>query len=85
MSVINWTDFTPAGGLMLFVLLVGFGLLVPRWTYNQWTRNYEAQITYLRAIIDKREEQLADAMRGYEVVVKLLEDIKHEAVEKRGA
>lgn len=75
-SIADAVDF---GGWGVLALFVGLGFLIPRWTHNQRVADKDAQITYLREIVAKREEQLSTALSANEVVLKLLEDIKRAA------
>lgn len=67
------------GGWGIMALSVILGLLIPRWTHNQRMADKDAQISYLREIVDKRESQLELALSNSDVVIKLLEDIKRAA------
>lgn len=69
-ELIDW------GGWGVMALSVVIGLLIPRWTHNQRMADRDAQITYLREILEKREGQLEVALSNSDVVIKLLEDIK---------
>lgn len=70
------------GGWGIMALSVVVGWLIPKWTHQRELAEKQEQIVYLRAIVDKREEQLAVAVGNYEVVTRLLEDIKRIAEER---
>jgi hypothetical protein len=72
-ELLDWSGW----GVM--ALAVAVGMLIPRWTHTQRLADKQEQIDYLRAIVDKREDQLALAISNSEVVLKLLEDIKRAA------
>lgn len=69
----------PVGILTLVVLAIIFGLLIPKSTHTQRMADKDEQIKYLRATLDKREDQLSQALGHSEVAVKALEDIKQVA------
>lgn len=76
------SDLTPYGVLLVFVLMVGFGLLIPRRTHIERINDYKEQVTLLRAIVKERDQQLLLALRVGQPAVKVLEEIKEVAASK---
>lgn len=66
----------PVGAVVLAVLT---GLLIPRWTHKERMNDKDAQIRYLQAALDKRDEQVGRLLDQGETSVHLLEDIKATA------
>lgn len=73
------SELTPYGVLLLFVLMVGFGLLIPRWMHNQRIADYKEQIALLQESLRKRDQQFDKALDNNALVVKALEGIRQEA------
>lgn len=74
-------DYGVSGIVVLAVLL---GRLIPRWFHIQRVTDKDAQIAYLQAALDKRDEQVDKLIEGQSHTVHLLEDIKATA-RARGA
>lgn len=77
-------DYGPAGLVSVFVLLLYLGGVVPRWIHNQRVQDKAEQIQYLRAMVDKRDEQVDKLVAQGELTTRLLEEIK-AAASKTGA
>lgn len=75
-------DYGVSGAVVLAVLL---GWLIPRWVHVQRTSDKDAQIAYLQAALDRRDEQVDKLIEGQSHTVHLLEDIKATAARARGA
>lgn len=69
-------DYGVSGVVVLAVLL---GRLIPRWVHIQRVTDKDAQIAYLQAALDKRDEQVAKLIDGQAQANHLLEDIKATA------
>lgn len=80
-----WANLGPWGLVSVFVMLVMFGQLVPRWIHTQRVEDRDKEIDVLRRMIDKRDEQVNKLIEQNELMVKLLEDIKAVSRERRGA
>lgn len=76
------SELTPYGVLLAFVLMIGFGLLIPRWTHLQRVNDLKEQIQLLREIVKERDQQIRLMQRPGEVVVKAIEEIKEVAATK---
>lgn len=76
------SELTPYGVLLVFVLMVGFGLLIPRRTHNERINDYKEQIVLLHKIVETRDRQLAMALAPGHAAVKALEEIKEVAANK---
>lgn len=76
------SELTPYGVLLLFVLMIGVGLLIPRWSHVQRINDYKEQIKLLREIVETRDRQLMIALQSGHPVVKALEDIREAAATK---
>ena len=76
------SDLTPYGVLLVFVLMVGFGILIPRRTHNDRVKDLKDQIALLQKIVETRDRQLAMALAPGHAAVKALEDIKEAAATK---
>jgi hypothetical protein len=79
-----WTEIGPWGLVSGFVILVAVGGLVPRWVFNRVLTEKDkiidgkdAVIVKLEAALDKRDEQFERIFTQTEIIVKLLEDLKH--------
>lgn len=72
----------PWGLVTVFVLLILFGRLIPRWTHEQRITDRDERIRYLEKMVDKRDEQFEKLLANGELVIKLLEDLKSEAVRR---
>lgn len=64
------------GLLSVFVMLVFFGGLVPRWIFNRIIQDKDELIDRLTKALDKRDEQFDKLFQQGELTVKLLEDLK---------
>lgn len=60
----------------LTVLLVLFGVLVPRWLHQQRIQDRDKHIALLERTLEKREEQFTQLIKNDELVIKLLEDLR---------
>jgi hypothetical protein len=69
-------DLGPVGVLTLVVLMILFGLLVPRWQHNQRIADKDKVNETLQKALDKRDEQVDKLIEGQELMARLLEDIK---------
>ena len=76
------SDLTPYGVLLVFVLMVGFGILIPRRTHNDRINDYKEQVALLRKIVAERDQQLFLSLRVGQPAVKALEEIKEVAASK---
>lgn len=76
------SDLTPYGVLLVFVLMVGFGLLIPRRTHNERINDYKEQIALLRKILAERDDQLLMSLGVGRPAVRVLEEIKEVAASK---
>jgi len=76
-------DVGPWGLVTLFVLLVLFGRLIPRWTHDQRMGDKDERIRHLESMVDKRDEQFEKLLTNGELVIKLLEDLRSEAARRR--
>lgn len=72
----------PVGLLSLFVLLIFFGGLVPRWLHTQRMADKDERIRYLESMVDKRDEQFVKLIEQGELVVRLLEGLRSEAARR---
>lgn len=70
------SELTPYGVLLLIVLMICFGLLIPRWSHVQRINDYKEQIKLLREIVQRRDRQLLLLLQPGQVAVKMLEEIK---------
>ena len=75
-------DYGVSGATVLAVLL---GLLIPRWVHSQRIADKDAQIAYLQAALDKRDEQADKLIEGQQHTIHLIEDIKQTAAARRGS
>lgn len=73
-------DYGVSGAVVLAVLL---GFLIPRWVHVQRVTDKDAQIGYLQAALDKRDEQVDKLIEGQAQTIHLLEDIKATAARTR--
>jgi len=70
----------PAAYLLgLFVLAVLVGALIPRPTHNKIVREKDETIHYLRAALDRRDEQTKKLVEASEINTRLLEELKRQA------
>lgn len=79
LSILAWSEVGPVGIVTIFVFLIGFGFLIPRWVHTQRMKDKDDQITYLRAIVDKRDQQLVKVLENNELAARALEEIKRVA------
>lgn len=79
LSILAWSEIGPMGVVTIFVFLIGFGYLLPRWIHVERIKDKDDQITYLRAILDKRDEQLVKVLENNELAARALEDLKRVA------
>ena len=75
-------EIGPWGLVSVFVMLVLFGGLIPRWIHNQRVGDRDKEIDLLRKMLDKRDTQFDKLVRQGELIVKLLEDIKRAGAEQ---
>lgn len=68
----EWAQIGPWGIVTIFVLMIGFGLLIPRWSHTQRVNDLKDQIAEWKSIAHK-------AMDNNEASVNVLEGIKEEA------
>ena len=71
-----WANIGPWGLVTVFVLLVGLGGLIPRWTYNRTIKDKDIVIANLNKALDKRDDQFTKLSEQNRVIISLLEDIK---------
>lgn len=74
----------PWGLVSIFVLSVFLGGLIPRWTFvkvinekDQVIKGKDVLIEKLQVAADRRDAQFERIFQQTEVIVKLLEDLKH--------
>lgn len=72
----GWSTIGPWGLVTIFVLLIAFGFLIPRWTHKERIHDKEREITLLRASLAKRDEQVDRLIEQHDKTLRLLEDIK---------
>jgi len=70
----------PTTLLAAFVMLVFLGGLIPRWMHNQRIKDKDEQIASLKAALDWRDSQFERLFASSELTIKLLEDLKAQAV-----
>jgi len=74
-----------AGGLLaVFILALVTGRLITRSSHQDRISDKDAQIAYLQAALDKRDEQVRKLLEGQELSVRLLEDLKAKANARQG-
>lgn len=69
----------PYGLVTLFCIALGLGWVIPRWTHIQRINDYKETIIYLRATLEKRDQQFEKALENNALVVQALEGIRREA------
>lgn len=75
--------FGPAGIAVAFVLALITGRLITLPWHRERVSDKDAQIRYLQATLDKRDEQFNRLLEGQQLTVRLLEDLKSHAVAAR--
>lgn len=78
-AVVSWGEAGPWGVLAVFVLMIGLGLLIPRWTHTQRMGDREKHIALLTRMIDKRDEQFDKLVEQNRIIISLLEDFKRQS------
>lgn len=73
-------SYTPGALLGITILLVLFGGLVPRWIHIQRIKDKDELIDSLKKALDKRDDQFERLFSSSELTIKLLEDLKAQAV-----
>jgi Flp pilus assembly protein TadB len=71
----EWAHIGPWGVVTIFVLMIGLGLLIPRWVHTQRVNDLKEQLAEWKSIAHK-------AMGTGETAVAVLEEIKEEAANK---
>ena len=71
--------FGPSGLLAAFMIALITGRLITLSWHRERIADKDAQIAYLRATLDKRDEQFNRLLEGQQVTVRLLEDLKAHA------
>lgn len=68
----EWSQIGPWGLVTIFVLMIGLGMLIPRWVHTQRINDLKEQLAEWKSIAHK-------AMGTGEAAVSALEGIKEEA------
>lgn len=63
----------------MFVVAICVGALIPRPTHNKIVREKDETIHYLRAALDRRDDQTKKLVEASEVTIRLLEELKRQA------
>lgn len=86
-TIVGLRDVGPWGIVAIFVLCLGFGWIIPRWTHKERIADLKEQlkgkdetIAFQRASLEKRDEQVSQLAQNNLVAVNALEAIRREAV-----
>jgi prefoldin subunit 5 len=86
-TIVGLKDVGPWGIIAIFVVSLGYGWIIPRWSHKERIADLKEQlkeksetIVFLQAALDKRDDQMADLIQSSQVAVTALEAIRREAV-----
>ena len=85
-TIVGLRDVGPWGIVAIFVLCLGAGWLIPRWSHKERIADLKDQlkeknesITFLQAALEKRDDQVTQLANNNQVAVNALEAIRREA------
>jgi hypothetical protein len=84
MFPMEWAEIGPWGLVTIFVLFVGTGLLIPRWTFSKILRDKDTIIELQQKALDKRDEQFNTLAEQNKLTIVLLQDIKRMGQVRQG-
>lgn len=86
-TIVGLRDVGPWGIVAIFVLCLGAGWLIPRWTHKERIADLKEQlkekadtITFLQAALEKRDEQVSLLANNNQLAVTALDAIRREVV-----
>lgn len=86
-TIVGLRDVGPWGIVGIFVLLLGAGWLIPRWSHKERIadikerlKEKDAMIVFLQEALRKRDAQVDQLADNNQVAVNALEAIRREAV-----
>jgi hypothetical protein len=86
-TIVGLRDVGPWGIVAIFVLCLGAGWLIPRWSHKERIADLKEQlkekgetIAFLQAALEKRDAQVTQLADNNQIAVNALEAIRREAV-----